>query len=269
MNDEVSDDIAMKGKNDVPGSNSFGTMIQGQGTGEPARKSTRIRSVPNTDLPPVGTDENVSEFVLSALGLSAREKFTEEQSREEKANMTDHERARLLSDLFGKYCSTQQNKKCRKDLKMDDITFLVKQMRVELEQIPKDKKDALIEAQVNCPAEEFSDARLERFLRCEGMDVTRGARRFVNYWECRRQVFGREKYLMSMTLSEALCDDRVALETGVFSLLPRRDLSGRPILYMDPSRHTREAYTSESLVSEWHLKSCIIQMIIFYDVNSR
>jgi len=54
---------------------------------------------------------------------------------------------------------------------------------------------------------------------------------------------------MRMALSEALRDDLVALETGVFCLLPRLDASGRQVLYLDPSRHTREGYTSDSLVS--------------------
>jgi len=76
-----------------------------------------------------------------------------------------------------------------------------------------------------------------------------GAQRFVTYWESRREVFGPEKYLMRMTLSEALRDDMVALETGMFCLLPWLDASGRQVLYLDPSCHTREGYTSDSLVS--------------------
>jgi len=54
---------------------------------------------------------------------------------------------------------------------------------------------------------------------------------------------------MRMTLSEALCDDLTALETGTCFLLPRLDVSGRQVLYLDPSRNTREGYTSDSLVS--------------------
>jgi hypothetical protein len=43
-------------------------------------------------------------------------------------------------------------------------------MRMEIGQIPEDRKQALLEAQTKCRADEFSDARLERFLRCEGMN---------------------------------------------------------------------------------------------------
>jgi len=54
---------------------------------------------------------------------------------------------------------------------------------------------------------------------------------------------------MRMTLSEALRDDLVALETGIYYLLPHLDLSGRRLLYFAPWRHTREGYDTDSLVS--------------------
>jgi len=155
-------------------------------------------------------------------------------------------------------------------------------MKLELSKIPEGKKGALTEAQANCRSEEFSDGRLEKFLRCEGMNAevrfmrslvvwndyyvahnSRGAhdfhalimlqlaaQRFVGYWEKRKKVFGPEKYLMRLTLSEALRDDLVALEAGVFSLLPHKDLSGRQIINIVPHNHTGDGYSSESLVSE-------------------
>jgi len=51
-----------------------------------------------------------------------------------------------------------------------------------------------------------------------------------------------------MSLAEALNDDILALEAGLFCLLPSRDTSGRLIVYVDPSRHTREGYSAESMV---------------------
>lgn len=54
---------------------------------------------------------------------------------------------------------------------------------------------------------------------------------------------------MRMTLGEALRDDIVALKSGVYALLPYRDASGRQILFGMPSKHTRDGYTSESMVS--------------------
>jgi len=71
----------------------------------------------------------------------------------------------------------------------------------------------------------------------------------VNYWEARRELFGPDKYLLRMSLSEAVRDDMAALESGVYRLLPGPDLSGRPLVYMDSSRNTGASYTPESLVS--------------------
>lgn len=74
------------------------------------------------------------------------------------------------------------------------------------------------------------------------------AQRFVRYWSARREVFGEDKFVEKMTLSEALRDDLVALEAGMCCLLPYPDLSGRQVIYVEPKRHTREGYTSESMV---------------------
>jgi hypothetical protein len=134
--------------------------------------------VDSTTIEPHGDDtpaeqEEVSEYLLSVLALSGRSKFTDEQVEAEKANMSDQEKAKVLCDLFGKYCSVQhQDKRAKRDLGTKDIAFLVKQMRVEIDKIPSAEKETLMEAQQKCNRpEEFSDGRLEQFLRCEGMDV--------------------------------------------------------------------------------------------------
>ncbi len=115
--------------------------------------------------------EDVEEFLMSVLQLSGLPRFT--NHAEERANMTNDEKAAALSDMFGKYCNVdmQKSKKARRDLDPESIAFLIKRMRDEIEGIPKSKKQALLQAQENCGEEEFSDERLERFLRCEGMDA--------------------------------------------------------------------------------------------------
>lgn len=75
------------------------------------------------------------------------------------------------------------------------------------------------------------------------------------YWEKRKEVFGPEKFTMRMTLSEALCDDLVALEVGFFQLLPKLDSSGRQLMLLTPAYHNKEGYTSDSLVST--LLACV------------
>ena len=60
-----------------------------------------------------------------------------------------------------------------------------------------------------------------------------------------------------MTLSGALCDDLIALEAGVQQILPHRDSSGRQMLFWQLQRHTREGYTSESLVGADSNPHCV------------
>jgi hypothetical protein len=129
-------------------------------------------STPEADVSAVAPDDDLSVYLMSLL-ISDRPMITEEQVEIERAQMTDDERVEALTDLYGKQCgiSTPRGKRARRDLDNNLIDFLVKMMRLELERIPKDKKRALLEAQMKCRADEFSDSRLERFLRCEGMDV--------------------------------------------------------------------------------------------------
>jgi hypothetical protein len=130
-------------------------------------------SGPSASDEDVTASEDMSEFLLSSLLISNDPRFTEEQVEMERAMQTDEERAETLSDLFGKQCEVNihQSKRARRDLDQKSIVFLVNQMRLEIERIPEQCKRALLEAQTKCRADEFSDARLERFLRCEGMNV--------------------------------------------------------------------------------------------------
>ena len=52
-----------------------------------------------------------------------------------------------------------------------------------------------------------------------------------------------------MILSEAFCDDIAALQAGVFTLLPKRDLSGRHLMYIEGTRLSDVEYDPDSMVS--------------------
>lgn len=220
-------------------------------------------------LSELSIDEELSAFLLSSLAVSDRPVVTEEQEEAELAALTDEEKASLYADTFGKMCEVYDaplQKRARVDLDRAFIDFLVRQVRIEIDKIPMNDKMALVEARqsATCHSEEFSDRRLEQFLRCQGMDVRLAAQRFVRYWENRRDVFGPNKYLMRMTLSEALKDDVEALNTCVYTILPFQDVSGRTILFMQPRCHTREGYASESLVRCWSSEFCIHFSLLCY-----
>ena len=130
-----------------------------------------VASVPEEGSSVAVPEGDLSEFLLSVLALFGRPKFTDQDRAIEKANMADEEKAKVLADLFGKYCNVHQNKKAKRDLSKDDVAFLVKQMRLEIDKIPESEKGALIEAMAKCRADDFCDSRMEKFLRCEKMDV--------------------------------------------------------------------------------------------------
>jgi hypothetical protein len=118
-------------------------------------------------------EDDVAAFLLSSLALSDRPVITEEQEALERATLSDAEKAIILADFFGIYCSesVRHNKKARKDLDQASLAFLVKLMRADLDSIPVKEKPALVEAMAKARPEEFSDERLEKFLRCEGMNT--------------------------------------------------------------------------------------------------
>lgn len=217
----------------------------------PLGKAPAEASGQGLNLSSLASDDEEAFFALAALSVSDLPKFSEEEETLEKESLTNEEIADILADVFGKHCSVAHhpNKKAKKDLDKESIDFLINFMRREIEKAPDENKQALLKAQEKCKADEFNDARLERFLRCEGMNAKMAATRFINYWTDRRSVFGEEKYTLPMTLSQALRDDLAAIETGVYVELPHRDASGRQILRLDASRYSNDICTPESLVS--------------------
>jgi hypothetical protein len=220
----------------------------------PSDEASKTASEPSTED---------STLALSALAVAAdRPRWTEEEEAIERASLTDEDKAAALCDLYGKYAAVdtyQKKKRPKRELDRRSIDFLIQYMRDEIERYPVYKKQALIEAQEKCRVEEFGDARLEGFLRCEGMNAKLAAERFVNYWDSRREVFGPDKFVLPLTLGRALKDDIPAIEAGVHRFLPHPDSLGRRLLFIEPHRHTRKGYTSESLVRAfWYLMEVFI-----------
>lgn len=118
------------------------------------------------------SDRSDALDALSALAVADRPKFTDAQHAEEQASLSYAERMEALADKFGRMCIVKDRQsKPRRDLDRPSIQFLVSQMKLELDRIPDDEKRSMLVANTKCVPEEFSEARLEQFLRCEGMNV--------------------------------------------------------------------------------------------------
>lgn len=140
----------------------------------PGQQAPAPTNYHSASIDPSEADREDAALALSFLSLADRPRFTEEEEALEKATLTDEERAAALADTFGKLKEgvRQKNKKARRDLDRESIDFLIKHMRHEVNIIPDEQKLALLEALVRARGEEFSDARLERFLRCDSMNTT-------------------------------------------------------------------------------------------------
>jgi len=135
--------------------------------------STRTQSATplSADTPSALPENDMEDIAADLFSLTVADlpKISDEEEALERAAMTAEERAAALSDLYGQFCSSRSHQ--NKDLDRSSIDVLIREMRKELELIPAGKKQALLEAQTKCRPEEFSDARLEKFIRCQDMNT--------------------------------------------------------------------------------------------------
>ena len=119
------------------------------------------------------TEEDIAAFLLSSLTLVNRPVVTEEQEAMERASLTTKEKAEVISDALGLSAvrSSHKSKRARTTLDRKSTAFLVRIMKVEIEKIPVQERQALVQAQRKCGIHEFSDTRLEQFLRSEGWNA--------------------------------------------------------------------------------------------------
>ena len=84
--------------------------------------------------------------------------------------------------------------------------------------------------------------------------------RYASYWKKRVELFGETKAFEELVLDQALRDDTAALEMGFMRYTGITDTSGRPVLFVDPSRQDKTKYTKESMVrSIWYMVHSILQ----------
>ncbi|CAJ1965277.1 unnamed protein product [Cylindrotheca closterium] len=77
-----------------------------------------------------------------------------------------------------------------------------------------------------------------KFLRCEKFDIQKTSERFLRYFDCKLQFFGREKLCKDITLQDLDKDDIKALKAGYMQILPIRDRAGRAVWIALPQQQT-------------------------------
>jgi hypothetical protein len=150
----------------------------------------------------------------------ARERFWARELYE----LSAEERERLLDDIHG--CATTQKET------PEFITECLNEFDDEILKIRKrrayDRVLFLRPARVK-----GRDFRL-MFLRSVSYDALEAARKMVDFFESKMQLFGEEKLAKKITLEDLAEDDMEALKTGSVRYLHRKDQSGRSILFVHP-----------------------------------
>lgn len=77
--------------------------------------------------------------------------------------------------------------------------------------------------------------------------IQAAAERIFRYWEERTKLFGENNVFLPLSQRAALSNDDIALSSGVFQLLPQKDLAGRTLMTFDPSQSSSD-YSSDSMV---------------------
>lgn len=160
-------------ENSLHHDNEFGDAVK------EVNASLTLENVTGADLVETTEEYDLTREIaaaMSALDISHSwpSPISEEELEIEQASMTNVEKADALSDLYGKFSAIyiHQDKKQKRSLDRRSIDFLIRQMKVEIDAIPNEKKQALLQAQVKCRSEEeFCDSRFEKFLKSEGMNT--------------------------------------------------------------------------------------------------
>ena len=74
------------------------------------------------------------------------------------------------------------------------------------------------------------------FLRSEKFNSRRAARRIVQHFDFKMELFGKEKLGRDITLGDLDEQDRACLENGYFTVLPLRDRAGRAVASIETKR---------------------------------
>jgi hypothetical protein len=72
------------------------------------------------------------------------------------------------------------------------------------------------------------------FLRSTEFDAHKAAQKFVNHFDFKMELFGREKLGQNITLADLDEKDLMYLRKGAIQILPSTDRIGRPIFFVQP-----------------------------------
>ena len=95
-------------------------------------------------------------------------------------------------------------------------------------------KEAYVMAEFQSPQYVHDHKFRLQFLRSESFDPKKAAKRMVVFFQKKLELFGPDRLMKDIKLSDMDAKDMKALESGCFQLLPARDRAGRAICVVIP-----------------------------------
>ena len=155
--------------------------------------------------------------------------------------LTVEEREKLYDDIHG---VVQEQEETPEFLKRRFELF-----DVSISMIPEGKRKAYNRAVFLKPSLEKDEKFKLMFLRTDLYDSKKAAHRMVNFFEMKREVFGDEKLVKRITLSDLSEEELDLFRSGYVLQHPLPDRSGRPVLFFDWSKYDLNRISLDSIVS--------------------
>lgn len=111
-----------------------------------------------------------------------------------------------------------------------NVRELLDKLQAQLDSFPG-KTDILLKLKACSPSPLEDDAMMLRFVRAELYDPRRAARRILNHYDKKLELFGSDKLGTAIAVEDLDHDDLQVLRSGGFQPLPSKDRGGRIVIY--------------------------------------
>ena len=168
--------------------------------------------------PPASNDMNIASHNPDDLDKMLATEFT---------NLSMEEREAAMMDLHGVADDMEESPEMIQQhlSRMDDcLSELLKQ---DTDGSTKPYEEALAQNPAYVKENEFR----ARFLRTERFDARASAGRFIKFFSTKKKLFGSDSMTKDIRIQDLSDEDRQALQSGVFQILPIKDRAGRSVLF--------------------------------------
>ena len=190
---------------------------------------------------PFGRDYSPDKEMMDVDDLNATPYDEEQEALTDAFRQMDAREQHLADQVLQGTINTT-----RTSIKIDEVDEELKLLRqkfIELEQTIKSIETNMGHAMRDDGFEAYKVAReinpeyvkhplfTKGFLRAEDYHTEKAARRIFTYLRIKLELFGRDKLTRDILLDDLGEDGRAYLESGALQMLPKRDTSGRRVMF--------------------------------------